>query len=1074
MLIGMPFLCISQETDPLTVSFVKDQIIQKTGELSFNVVKITNNTSYPKNIQTVLNLPNGWAKFSNAFGDTIIPPNTQIALPFRFRTSPKSRSEIEHKVNFIAFDKERRSTVEASFSVILDAYHSWDIIIPEKRVYFYPGIDIAQLEVQIVNSGNTTEIINIDITPDRNLILTGVEGNSISREITLPPSSEEIIRLEAQYINSDSRVFDINKVRIIANSDEKKIYRSVILEKYSDEYAPFEVDRTLAHETEAGFRSFARTSEIKPFVRARGNHTFKNDSEFRYNFTYYDILESENIISNSYYNFLYSWDEFKAGIGAFSSMLGRNLYSRNCIMVSNVFSVDETSSIEGYASYGLIDPKANIAAAYHKSTDRFELKGSLAYDIDNFHNRNTASAVLHTGRFKVIKNHELRLSLYGYNENYDVKNPYSLAGYAWDINYYGKITSDFEIHFTNNYGSPDIPGPQMGLTNFYTKLKFSPGEGKNYVTLSYINSSRDYYFHDVDGVKLPDIYLKDNYASFFFHNNSFKKVRWYVGPSVEFYNSSHPLPQNKRRKYDVDKYRMEFKGNFGHNLMVNVKYGLGIMNIEIENRLEERVHDFHVLANYSNNGYGIRAAYDYGPMVNMGLYQYALDAGNHSISISPYVLKSYFKGRVGLSLFTNYTYRFDLEYGSLNINPKVETYLYKDWYAVVGGTYTYTQQDYGELRIKNSFYYAEFSIKKRWGRSDYYKWRKDLRRMKLQLFKDKNGNGKMDRGEEGIPNVKVRIELTNTADHRSRENFPVDITLMSNERGIVYFTRIPKGFYKVTIIPLIDLQEYFYVDNSRSNIELNKNANMVIPFQKADKIVGRVELKRNKFVTEDDEKIGMSNIKVTAYNEVGDSYSTFTLGDGSFTIYAPGNHVYHVRIKNVFGSDFVIMNNDSRRLLTDSVSQPVVIRVVEKSRKINFKKAKRTKPDAPDVQKIKVLPGKIYENSSEKPVDVNSIPDFKINTSAVAIKELQPDKYYLSSGQTKNLEDAHRIIKVLDEQGVKAEIRTFGDPAQYIIIVDEFEKLGNARDRLKRYWNSGIRTVSIYHVKNKRLDKVID
>lgn len=665
-------------SDVLEVVFVKDNITKENGELSFNVAKVINNGNEPVLIQPVLDLPHGWAVFSNAFEDTIIPAGSSISFPFRFRTSAEASSEKEHIVVFKAFEKNSSKVSEATFTVEVSAFHNWDVIVPDKRVFFFPERDIVQFSFIIKNEGNTGEEISIDITPDRNTELLENNWTGSEKKLYLEPHEEEVIILEARYANEEARVFDIGKVHILAKTEDKKVYRDVILEKYSDKYSPFEVDRTLSNETELGVRTFARSNEVKPFLRARGNTTFKNDSKLRYNFTYYDILEDESVINNTYYNFLYTMDEFNVGVGAFSSMLGRNLYSRNCLMVSNTFNINDLSNIEGYASYGLVEQKANIAAAYSYNNENFNLKGSLAYDIDSYYKRNTASAVIHTGRFPVFKNHELRISLYGYNEDHNVKNPYSMLGYAWDLNYYGRITEKFDIHFTNNYGSPDIPGPQMGLKNFYTKLKFTPGTKNNYVTLNFINSSRDYFFYDAEGEKLPDIHLRDNYASFFFHNNSHKKARWYVGPSIEFYNSSHPIPENKRRYYDVDKYRMEFKGYFGRNLMINVKYGLGIMNVTENEAREENVHDFHVLSNYSNNGYGIKLAYDYGPMVNMGLYQYALDAGNHSVSVSPYILKSYFSGRVSLSMFTNYTYRFDLDYASLNINPKVETYVFKN------------------------------------------------------------------------------------------------------------------------------------------------------------------------------------------------------------------------------------------------------------------------------------------------------------------------------------------------------------------------------------------------------------
>ena len=131
-------------------------------------------------------------------------------------------------------------------------------------------------------------------------------------------------------------------------------------------------------------------------------------------------------------------------------------------------------------------------------------------------------------------------------------------------------------------------------------------------------------------------------------------------------------------------------------------------------------------------------------MVNSGIYQFAIDASNNSMNISPYAIKQVFKGRLSISLFANIAYRFDLKYGSVNINPKIEAYLFKDWYAVASGTYSYINQQFKGSNISANYYYTEFSIKKRWGKSDYKKWQKDLRRVKIVFFKDNNGNGVKD------------------------------------------------------------------------------------------------------------------------------------------------------------------------------------------------------------------------------------------------------------------------------------------------------------------------------------------
>ena len=1060
-------LALSQETNNnnslYEASFVKPEILQKNGELSFNVVRINNNSDSAINIQPILDLPQGWAMFSTAFKDTIVPPHSQISLPFRFRTPVVAKSNIEYKIDFKAFYAKKKILIESNFIVKLEAFHSWDVVIPKKRIFFYPEMNTARFEIIIINKGNASELISLDVSPDSKITLEGINATGFRHEITLAPNSDTMLIFDASYTYDIDRVFDISKVQIHASSSDKKIYRAVLIEKYSDTYAPFEIDRNLAHETELGVRIFSNQEKTLPFIKARGNALFKNESTFKYNFTYFDLTKSENLISNSYYNFLYNWNSFNVGLGAFSSQLGRNLYSRNSIMVSNTVNISDVSSIEGFASYNLTSPKTSLAVGYNFNNDKVNMKGSVAYDVDGFKKTNTASLILNSGRVTFAKNNDVSIILYGYHESHYLTDKYEQLGIAWDINYFGKISKNLSFQFTNNYGSPDIPGPQMGLLNFLTKLKYNLSNPKNYITAQYLNSSRDYYNIDREGAKMPSIMLSDQYASILFHSNTNKKIRWYVGPSIEFYNSSTPIiNQDSRVVYSINKYRLEYKGFIGHNFMINAKYGIGESLYQAIDDFSDIRHDFHLLADYHNSGYGLRVSYDYGPMVNMGLYQYAMDAGNNSINISPFIIKTYLQGRVALSMFTNYTYKFDLKYGSLNINPRVETYVYKDWYVLLGGTYNYTQQRYDEFNSQNSFYYLEFSIKKRWGKSDYNKWKKDLRRLKVQLFKDANANGKMDNYEEGISDVKVRLQLTNTANQQVRENFPVDITLMSNDKGIVTFNRIPKGFYKITVIPLTDLQEYFYINKSTEQLELNKNSVFPIAFQKASKITGKVNLVRQKF-KDSERSIDLANVKVTAFNKLGDSYSTFTTKDGSFVIFAPGNHSYTLRIKNVFGKNFRILNNDIQILLTDTVKAQVVFEIVEQNRKIKFKKATpvSTDSDKPKLQKIKVLPGKIYENANSKVVDKNAIPDFNIPDMAVEIVYIVSSKYYIIAGHVNNFEDAKKIMQILKEQGVKSYIGVTDELESYYVFTNYTNTRSEAKQLLSNYKRVEMRPLSI-------------
>ncbi len=1050
---------------PLAVSFVKTKIIQKKDALSFNVVRIKNNTESTIAFRPILDLPKGWAMFSNSFHDTVVLAHSVVSLPFRFRASSTAVSTVKHLIHFKAFSSKSNILVENSFTVILEKYHRWDVVIPNNRIVFNPKTNEAEFSVMLVNKGNTWETISLDIRPDAK-----IQTEAGKRHIFLLPNSDTTLKFKATYVYSEARVFDIGKVNIYSSTDEKKLFRSVIIEKYTDTYAPFKINNDLLNEVETGARTFLKNTEFLPFVRARGIKTFKNSALFKYNFTYYNLMKTENLVGNTYYNFLYQQNNFKAGIGAFSSQLGRNLYSRNGIMVSDIVKISASSGIEGFASYSIINPKASFAAAYHLKNNAVNMQFSLAFDLDRFNKVNTTSAILNTGKIKIAKNHQMNAVLYGYSEKNYFKNSFQETGFAWDINYTGKIFKNLSIQVLNNYGSPDIPGPQKGLLTFLSHLKYNIGTTKNYFTTLYINSSRNYYNRNSDGVKMPHIHLKDQYINLLFNFNAGKKVRWYIGPSLEFYYASRPasLP-NERIIFNISKYRMEYKSFFGPHFMINAKYGVGLMYFQGDKSQKEAVYDFHLLTSYSNNGYGLRLSYDYGPMVNMGLYQYALDVGNNSINFAPFLIKSYFKNWVNLSLFTNLSYKFDLQYGSANINPKIEFYLYKNWYLTLGGNYTYTTQSYSDFTTHGSFYYLEFSIKKKWGKPKYDRWKNEVRRLKIQLFQDKNGNGKMDNNEKRIPGVKIRLIMKNAADQTKHGNLPVDITLLSNKKGIVTFNQIPQGFYQLSIIPINDMQQYFYISKNAEKVELYKNRFIKIPFEKASKITGEIVIKRQRYSKDADKKIDVRNVKVTAFDHAGNSYSSFTQGDGSFVIFAPGHHKYQLRIRNVFGKDYKILNNDIPVNLNDTVLKPVTFSVVEQARKIRFKNITpvNNEPSPPKLQKIKVLPGKIYNSENNRVFDKNKAPQFNFPEQQVEVEQIFPLKYYVIAGFADNISTAAQMAKVLSEQGVKCHIGQIADDKHFYIYIAGFDTKKAARKMVNGYSKEIKATLTITRFKNR-------
>ena len=183
----------------------------------------------------------------------------------------------------------------------------------------------------------------------------------------------------------------------------------------------------------------AGMTEFLPFIKARGITTFKNLSTFQYNFNYYALTGNEDFISNSYYSFLYNWKLLKVGLGAFSSQLGRNLYTRHGVMISNIIKLSPVFSLEAFVSQSFFTPKTSVAVGYTIEKNKIGLHGSVSYDVDGEKKVNTGSVMLQSNLITLFKNHDISFNLYGYNEYHYLTKDYTLTGIAWDINYNAKF-----------------------------------------------------------------------------------------------------------------------------------------------------------------------------------------------------------------------------------------------------------------------------------------------------------------------------------------------------------------------------------------------------------------------------------------------------------------------------------------------------------------------------------------------------------------------------------------------------------------------------------------------------------
>lgn len=1052
--------------DSLSCSFRKPDITIQSGQLCFNIVSILNKTGSPVRIKPYFVLPDGWSNFSPGLPDTIVPAGDSLLLPLRFRVPTDVNSETAYEVFFRGYSMRNELLSECVSVIHPEPFHKWELSLSNYRTFFFPGSDQASFNVLISNQGNATESLTVTVNPDMRSRLPGNLEWQAGRIITLAPFQDTVIPFDVVYNSAEDRIFDMSRVNIAAYDSTKKMVRSVMIEKYNSIYAPLFIDYNLPHQAEIGFRTFSNNQQILPFIKARGMTSFKNHSRFSYNFNYYALTGNEDLLGNTYYNFLYEWNSLKVGLGAFSSQYGRNLYTRNGIMLANRVRLSPNISLEAFVSQSIFTPKTSAAVGYEFKVRKIEFNGSMAFDRDAEMKMNTTSLMFQSGVIPLLKNHSVSFNMAGYREYHYRNSEYTLEGITWDLRYFGKFGELFALQLSNTYGSPLVPGPQMGLLSFGATLTYFMDVQKRYFLARWYYGTRDYHTYSIEGARQPDIHLYDQYINVLYHSGTNPNHIWDAGPSVEFYHSLRPFGQNSDSytEFLSRKMRLEYKGVIYKHLGLNLKAGFADDRVKDIREITERKFDVHLMAGYNfKRGVGVSLGYDYGPIVNTGLYQYAGDSKNHSLNLTPSLASSYFNGRINLNLFSSLIYRMDMNHFAFNFNPKVEAYIYKDWYFVVGGTYHYSYQNKADYQSSRSHVYGEFAIMKKWGKSEFNKWQKDTRRLKLVLFRDDNGNGVKEYGEKGVPYVKTRLVLTNSATENISTEFPVDIVLLTDEEGVAIFNRLPMGFYDLTIIPLEDVGEYFYVDKGAEKLEIINSTVYYVPFRKATKLTGGITVSRQKFVKKGQEALDLSNIRITAYNNYGNSYSSFTHQDGSFTIYLPGDNMYYLRMPNVFGENFRITNNDMQVYISDTSSNHAIFSVTESTRQIALKKTQPAKADTarPKPLKIKVLHGQIYENPAFDTVDVHAPPDFNIRYAPPPEQLMSTGNYYVIVWDLMERTDARRYQRILGENGVNSYLGLEVLSGLYYVFTNYYTTEKEARAEMDRLKKSGMKDVRV-------------
>jgi len=552
-------------------------------------------------------------------------------------------------------------------------------------------------------------------------------------------------------------------------------------------------------------------------------------------------------------------------------------------------------------------------------------------------------------------------------------------GYGLDISYILRFKKLY-INAKAKYGSQYYTGIYGGRTDIRAYL--------------------DYYFSKKSTLKLSYEKYEDSYFNFLQYNvnNRYnlldrtqisynrtvnKNIFYQIGLSSRFESTKGLYSSNPDSLFNIT-----MPGFFS---LVNVHIDkltfeprLEIFRLyELKNsealRYNQGVNALNISFNIQTKNVGLYSLFKYGPN---SIYEHFIYLQDKVVTkwffLMPFYKKSFFEDKVLLDLRANFINNLNNSERTFNLNTQLFWYLPNDFSVRLLNTFYSRSRIDLNTNIKYSYsnIYFEIGLRKEFNvnqpKVKYY----DL---KVIFYKDINGNREKDSNEPGISNVLATIVHDFTDSTENIRNFN-EIQFLSNATGGIEYNNIPSGPYILKYQLLNEIVGNFSLEQLQHYFTMEQDKTIYIPYLENNRIIGKVILNRDPLSALGN--IDISNIRITAEDTKGHSYSALTDKNGNFILYTPVADYYTVKVNNVFYESFDLQQPEYIVKFNGYKQFEVTFIFNEKKRKINFDNQITEEPDIEDIQLIRktTLTGKIRDAISLEPIEAEiKIIDNKTN-----------------------------------------------------------------------------------------------
>lgn len=907
------FFCIvftmnvySQENGKIKMLWVKeDQAIQNNG-FFFNVLWIENTATEDETVTLFISLPDGSRLLTQVPTEIEIAGRQAKSIPIRFAPSKTSRVDSTYIIQATA--TQHGEAIQATTSFQIAGVHKLKMDFSESSITFQPGQNTAIFEILVQNEGDYEEQISLELELTETLAFYDRTQKQIG--FILEPGANQKQEIEIRYKSgSDDQTGSEGWINVDMVSGQGRQSKRIPVSKLENVFDSFgnkplrtenRVEYYLSHHEGIGFSSH---------ITAEGTvGTGKGNIEYG--------VQLRDIKGSNYYNFLeenffelsYHTNSVAYGLGTSSFQGLSGLFKRNSLFVDKAFNINEHNRIRLFANESVNQFNLGLAAGHEYISQKFSTTNSLGWNTNGQYGTQSLlfenSSSVYLGPFSMLYRGNYT-NVTGENTVYDEST------YSHTLKMQGKVLDEkLDIELNHRLLNSDRTNYLQNASYLYSNLRYLFNDRGLMAIVRYNNTS-----------VLQDIGIRTSKSN----SNQLRSQLIVPLKSGMKFTSGFQLGSFKN---DVANYKLfsEKNASLFSDLRYSfskfsgrssVQYGLKALDssyekysfwnagTELEYDPTKKTNFFMELSYRDGAAQVYQAERQKEVEAQLGVKQ-ALPGKKNYLTLaayyndSPYTVQSPMSMKAGVNLWMP---------GNINLNVNVG--------------------------VKSSYYTGKMGVSAVEARLvKHFNWKdeeKEYYDIELVFFKDDNGNNVVEKEEGRIQGIKVMLIPLNTKTKASGA-----ASLVSAESGVVRYKNLVAGKYLVKYYPIDDLKGYFNFGKSEMTIDLVADQTIETGFSKAGKIYGAIILNRSQFSSLGN--VDLANIRITAINSLGKSYSTLTDRFGNYTIYIPENQKYTVSINNLFGDKFEIKQDNSIIDLSEKDSHGYNFEISEKKRKINFSK----------------------------------------------------------------------------------------------------------------------------------------